>query len=162
MGLHERIIQEKAWQIGPGIQDGADVEQAILGRASLPNKDLEYIPYKEAMNVLEEGGVQPNMLERSRTINILRKIVADKCLNKNVPVKFFTAVGSQLDMYHGVDAFFKQGNRYVTIDVSMRHKEQIKADVFFQVGLNEDGKVDVSKNEIQRVSSEIARRLNLH
>lgn len=157
MGLQERIHTENAWRKGPGISDGMDVEHALLGSVQEQKNDGEYIPFAEAVAKAKEK--QPNPFDRSKIIKDLRLKIAERCLDKEEAVKFYTAVGTALDVYHGVDAFFEQGGRRVTVDVSMREKESYKADVLLIVDMDEEGNVVVSPDEIEQVSKDIARRL---
>ncbi len=144
----------------PGIQDGKDAERALLGRPKWEHGP-NYLPVKDCIKKLEEPGVQPGILERSKIINDLRKMIAELSPNKNDPVKFYTAVGTPLDYYHGVDAYFRQGENIVTMDVSLRGKELHKANVFLPIDFDEEGRVKVKKEDLNRIAKEIARRLNI-
>lgn len=44
-------------------------------------------------------------------------------------LELFCAIGSRLDYFHGVDAFFAIGSIIVTIDVSLNKTKETKADV---------------------------------
>lgn len=160
MGLHEKFSQEHAWRKGPGIADGADIEQAVLGMPIIPLKERkdDYMPYAEAVEYVKK--YQPNALSRSRIVRDLRMRVADLCVDTDVPVKFFTAVGTPLDIYHGVDAFFEQGGKLVTLDISLRDKDEYKASVLLRVDFDSEGRPIAAADEMSRVAKVIAEKFN--
>lgn len=157
MGLHERISLEKAWNKGPGISDGEDVERAVLGSPKKKEENNEYVPFQEAIRQVKED--QPSPFERSLIVKELRNKIAANCTDKTEAVKFFTAVGTPLDIYHGIDAFFEQGLRRVTLDISMREKRSFKADVLMKVDMDRDGNIIVEPIELENVARDIAQRL---
>lgn len=71
-------------------------------------------------------------------------------------------MGTPLDVFHGVDAFFEQGRRRVTLDVTMREKEIAKADVIMHVGMDDDGRIVIDPAEMQRVAEAVATGLTQH
>lgn len=81
-------------------------------------------------------------------------------MDTRTPVRFYTAVGTPLDVYHGVDAFFEQGGRIATVDVSLREKEMGKADVLLHVAMDDEGKVSLSEAEMKYAAHRIAEVLN--
>jgi hypothetical protein len=160
MSLHERFTSERAWTKGPGIPDGADAERALLGVPEIPHgkKYDTYVPYAQAIELVKQH--QPSPLERSKPLRDLRAKVALLCGNISVPVKFFTAVGTPLDIYHGIDAFFEQGTHIATIDVSLRDKESYKADILVNVTLSNEGEISIDEKEMQHCAEQIATLLN--
>lgn len=160
MSLQESFSHERAWRRGPGIPAGADAESAIFGspRISREERNKGYIPFDRAVDFVKEH--QPNPLERSRTVSALRAKIAKLCLDTRTPVRFYTAIGTPLDVYHGVDAFFEQGGRIVTVDVSLREKEIGKADVLLHATMDNEGKVAVPEAEIEHAARRIADLLN--
>ena len=101
---------------------------------------------------------QPSTLSRSRVVTKLRNSIAERLSDSTTPVKFFTAVGTPLDVYHGVDGFFEQGSRIVTCDISLREKEVIKADVLIVVTMGREGLVSISDIEMKRAVENIVRK----
>lgn len=160
MSLQESFSNERAWRKGPGIPAGSDAEFALFGSPRVPSRERidGYIPFGQALEFVKQH--QPNPLERSRAVRDLRAKVAESCLDTRTPVRFFTAVGTPLDIYHGVDAFFEQGGRIATVDVSLREKEYGKADVLLLATLDEEGKVSISDAEMQQAARKIANVLN--
>ncbi|OHB18476.1 MAG: hypothetical protein A2854_04315 [Parcubacteria group bacterium RIFCSPHIGHO2_01_FULL_56_18] len=161
MSLQEDFSKERGWRKTPDtIAYGSDVERALFGNASLARgeKDAGYMPFEQALEFAKKH--QPNLLARSRTVKDLRMKVAALCSDTTVPVKFFTAVGTPLDTFHGVDAFFEQGGRIATIDVSLREKEAVKADVLLLASFGKEGEAVVSEEEVLSAARKIAERLN--
>jgi hypothetical protein len=160
MSLQERFSNEQAWRSGPGIARGSDVEHALLGKADLSRgeKDDAYMPMAQAIEFVKKH--QPNSLERSRVVKDLRAKVVALCGDTGTPVKFFTGVGTPLDTYHGIDAFFEQGGRIATIDISLREKESYKADVLLLATFADDGRAIVSDQELTSAAHIIAEKLN--
>ena len=159
MGIFENFGIEKAWKQGPEIADGADFEQALLGSAiDIPEGEHDhYLSFKDAIEYTKEH--QPSIFDRSEWIKDLRARISEKCTDKDTPVKFYTAVGTPLDIYHGVDAFFEQGGRIATVDVSLHEKEQ-KADVLLIGGFDEDGNITISEADMETVANQLAEKLN--
>lgn len=157
---HEHFSNEQGWQKGPGIPAGSDIEAALLGLPVVSRRDRkeEYVPFAQAVDFVKQH--QPHSLERSRTIRDLRSRVADLCQDSTTPVRFFTAIGTPLDTYHGVDAFFEQGGRIATVDVSLREKDTHKADVLLFATFDDEGRVSVSEEEIIGAARKIADILN--
>jgi hypothetical protein len=161
MSLHERISHENAWRKSneaPTIAEGTDLEQALLGKPSVQSEEVEYMSFQEAADFVKEH--QQNLPGRSRALRELRNEVAADCKDKTKPVKFFTAVGTSLDIYHGVDGFFEQDGRIATLDVSMREKESYKADVLLVASLDEEGNIVVDDEEIKHVAAKIAAKID--
>lgn len=157
----EDISKLKAWQKGPGISPGEDFEVGLLGAAVLTkgDYDMPYMSFAESVEFAKPR--QPNALQRPPFVVGLRKAIAEKCSNTSTPVKFFTAVGTPLDVYHGVDAFFEQDGAVVTIDVSLRDKEGVqKADVAIFGSLDKDGRPIVTEADIADASQKIADTLD--
>ena len=161
MSLEERFSNERAWRKGGrvGIPDGVDTERAIFGATILsPKEGREYLSFSDAIAFAKEH--QPSTLTRSRLVTQLRKSIAESLSDSTLPLKFFTAVGTPLDTYHGVDGFFEQGNHIVTCDISLREKEVIKADVLIFVTMDREGRVSISETEMKRVVEKIVRNFD--
>lgn len=100
------------------------------------------------------------MMDRHPSISKLRTAIASLCDDTAAPVKFYTAVGTPLDYYHGVDAVFAQGPVVVTIDASLREKPAQKADVLVKVTLTDEGRVFIDPQEIALAAQNIASLIN--
>lgn len=77
--------------------------------------------------------------------NDLHALVVDLLDEEYDNVSFFTAVGSPLDYYHGVDAFIEYHGQVVTLDVTInKHKDSYKADVIIGEDdvYNDEGKIN--------------------
>src|SRR3569832_709900 len=160
MSFHEDFSRNRAWRQGPGVPDGTDSEAALLGSPRLDRKErvVDYMEFDKALDFVKQH--QPNPLERSRAVQNLCTKVAEQCFDTRTAVKFFTAIGTPLDTYHGVDGFFEQGGRVATIDVSLREKEITKADVLIHMTLDDAGVVHVSDAEMEHAAKRIADILN--
>jgi len=157
----DRTFEKGAWPKGPRTPYGTSVEKAVLGAPQFPEKpNSDYLPFDKAINLVRDA--QPNPLSRSRIVKELRKNIASLCHDKDNAVKFFTAIGTPLDVFHGVDAFFEQAHRRVTIDISLKEKESHKADVLMFVELDEEGRVTITPEEMRHVAENVARQLNEH
>lgn len=164
MGLREVFEQGDAWRRGgnhapDGLPSGRDAEKKVLGIPTGPLK-TEYQKFDDAIAYAKDH--QPSLFERSTIVKTLRASIADMCRNKQTPVKFFTAVGTPLDMYHGVDAFIEQGGRIVTLDVTLADKSSSKADVILYLDMNDEEVVSVDPKHLQGVATVIAQKLNGH
>ena len=143
-----------------GMREGADIEKAVFGTPVIPPQERKsgYVPFQESVTFVKEH--QPDPLKRSLFVKKLRSMVVEDCADTTVPVKFFTAVGTPLDQYHGVDAFFEQGGVLVTLDISAREKEVHKADVLLKAGMDNEGRVVIPDAELQQAAKNIAGILN--
>ena len=159
--LKESFAAERAWRSGLGIADGEDIEKGVLGAPVLKPREKmpeEYMAYKDAVAWVREH--QPDAFSRSKLIKNLRTRVAELCTNIDEPVKFYTAVGTPLDIYHGVDAFFAQGHKIATVDLSMKEKENYKADVLMTVAFDSNGEPVSTERALQMTAEAIADTLN--
>lgn len=159
MGVHERFANARN-EVG-GVREGLDIERAVLGAPSLPQNTTQpgYITFNAALDLVRKH--QPNQLNRTPLATKLRGLVAERSNDSSIPVKFYTAVGTPLDHYHGIDAFFEQGNARVTVDVSAREKDIFKADILLHATLDRDGRVVITDEEMSRAAENIAGILNL-
>lgn len=144
-----------------GMQTGKEYEISYLGTIKISDdylkayqeallKDLRanpetgYLSYNTAMELIKK--FQPGDKEavtnpqrdfmRELRLSVLEKMnLSEEDEKKTDNLKSYTAVGSPLDIFHGVDAFltFKDENKkktaVVTIDISLRQKVQFKADI---------------------------------
>jgi len=98
------------------LQDGKNVEIAFLGKAMV-RWDGEYRPYREAMDEVRRFQPGDPSDPECRFANDFHAMVAlELGLEDWSELKFYTAVGSPLDFYHGVDGFFEFCGKVVTID----------------------------------------------
>lgn len=99
-------------------------EEATLGRCAAICQGYE--SWRKAVEEVRKH--QPRQ-KRPAAVRLENEVV--KCFGKlGMSVKFYTAVRSTLDVYHGVDAFFEFRGVLVTIDVTINpNKDCGKADV---------------------------------
>ena len=119
---------------------GGLLEKETLGSLPRLEKEGVYVPFHRAMEWAEEHQFGDPTDPDPRFANDLHATVAEKLGIEDLRrIKFFTAVGSSLDFYHGIDAFFKieQAGKeiVVTLDVTMNPNkgENYKADVVFYI-----------------------------
>lgn len=158
---------------------GERIEKETVGRIKGADKDEafeKYIKYSDAMKAVKKPDVQPfeDPSEPSEVpfANDLLSTVADKLnLEDYSDLRFYTAVGSQLDIHHGVDAFFEfdvDGKIVVvTLDVTINESkiDNAKADVVIFMprdGLDPKLKEDREDyfKKLDEVSSDIIKVIN--
>ena len=146
------------------------LEQESFGEPLLSEEEKKrYMKYGDAMNLLKEKQAFEPSDPEPRFANDLHASVAERLgLEDYGKLKFFSSVGSPLDIYHGVDAFLelegKDGKKHVvTMDISGNpNKNKGKADVLINMpfeGL--DPKEDKEKymEKISETTNEIAEKL---
>lgn len=107
--------------------NGRLFETTTLGRCAAICQG--YAPWREAVEQVRKH--QPR--EKRPAALRLEKEVARYFGKLGMSVKFYTAVHSAMDFYHGVDAFFEFRGVLVTIDVTINpNKNSGKADVIVQ------------------------------
>lgn len=148
---------------------GGMVEKELFGQSGyestehLDFSDYKYITRGTSFNVLK--GMQPFEPTDPEPdfANTVHYYVYEGLGLDAENVKFYTAVKSPLDKFHGIDGWFeidKDGRlRRVTVDITMNdHKDEYKADVVFLIpngGL--DRKVD--KEQFIEYSNSLAEKV---
>lgn len=100
-------------------------EATLLGHCGAQGQG--YVPWKEAARLVR--GRQPREM-RPTASRLLAEV--QRLVGKLAAVRFCTAVGSALDLFHGVDAFFEipACGLTVTIDVTLNsQKTSARADL---------------------------------
>lgn len=160
MSLKESFAYDQGMHRINGIQAGNDLEAGLFGVAIIPKAERvdEKISFDAALAYARKH--QPDQLRRSPVLSKLRNAVAMFSDNVRTPVRFFTAVGTPLDYQHGIDGWFEQDGVIVTLDVSMREKESLKADVLLVASMDEDGKIHIDERELLAAAKKIGDLLN--
>lgn len=106
------------------LKDGVVFETEVLGRCKVSYNG--YLAYKPA----REQAAKNQPTRKSQVIKEIEQVFEKNAGSK---IKFFTAVGSALDLYHGVDGWFEFNGEVVTIDIT-RNLEKVfaKADIVIQ------------------------------
>ncbi|MBU0612384.1 hypothetical protein KKB10_00045 [Patescibacteria group bacterium] len=128
---------------------GGLVENEMLGTAQLERgkharAQIEYQPYQQAIKTVREGQPGDPSDPEARFANDLHATIAEILKLENYSqLKFFTAVGSTLDRFHGVDGFFElqadpsssESTIIVTLDITMNPQkgDQYKADHIIEI-----------------------------
>lgn len=96
----------------------------------------EYMPYRKAMARVKGSQPWDPTDPQPRMANDLHAYVCIAIGLKDwSEVALYTAVGSPLDFFHGIDGFFEFHGKVVTLDVTADpHKDEHKADVIIQLG----------------------------
>lgn len=101
-------------------QDGADFEVEVLGRSTI--KFHGYMTFVDAMQEVRKH--QPAR-KAPAIVAIEREFE-----KRGEKIEFYTAVGTALDLYHGVDGFFVFRGTVLTVDVTLNpNKIAGKADI---------------------------------
>lgn len=154
---------------------GGMAEEEIFGSVENSQEFQEwlenhgYMTFKESMRVAKENQPGDPTDPDARFANDLHATLAEAISPDNYEmIRFNTAVGSNLDYQHGIDAFFEietaSGTIVVTLDVKTYDTSNIKADVLI-VYPNEglDPKEDKLEWEdlLNQVASDIISVINI-
>lgn len=105
-------------------------EEEVIGSCKVRWDRSRYYPYRlciEATKRCQPKGTRPRVVSLETAISS----------TIGQPVKFFTAVGTPMDVLHGVDGFFECGEVQVTLDLTLNpHKTSHKADIVFNPNLS--------------------------
>lgn len=141
---------------------GKLAESEVLGSPEkIPNPE-EYIPFKQALEIVRGLQLSEPSDPESRFPNEVHATLADILqLEDYRQVEYYTALGSPLDRFHGIDAFFEietgRGRVTITLDITQNpHKKDYKADIVIQ--WPREG-LDVREPEDQRIWREKVKEL---
>lgn len=149
-------------------------EELMFGKPNIPAnheilkeaKENGYLPFTKAMKLVTEGQRgNPSDPERPFASDLHAMIAEELGLSDYSKLNFFSAIGTALDHFHGVDGFFTYNSPVgspiiVTLDVSLdleKKEENHKAD--FVIGPFPDAKGPTRSDYLARLhtlASEIA------
>ena len=121
------------------------MEREMLGELRKGIEKEQYQPYNEALDFVRENQPFDPSDPDPRFANDLHATIADALRLKDYKhLEFYTAVGSNLDQFHGVDAFIEwhtdpennpKAVQRVTLDITINPQkgESYKADVLIYV-----------------------------
>ena len=160
---------------GIPIQRGRLVERDLLGevRGEMPYQE-GYVPYKEAQRwVMSNQPAQPTNPIKPFAHEL--RIALLDCLGFQTrvqfnKVRFYTAVGSALDHWHGIDAFIQVDadedlrvpSGLITLGVTTRDKSDESFNTDVEIWVPNEGLDEISKkfdNGVQKVAKAIAKHL---
>ncbi len=96
-------------------------EEEVLGRCLARHRG--YMRWREAVGAVRENQPRKKTPVVARLEGEVGRLLGGTCA-------FFSAVGSALDVFHGVDGFFEFEGEVVTIDLTMNPlKDSTKADL---------------------------------
>lgn len=136
------------------IYSGYAFEEMVLGRSSFgcfKSNNIggcKYLSFKEAIKMAKN--IQSKLGWNSkkpptRIAQYLYSNIVFMFKNRKRNLKFFSSVGTPLDLYHGVDCFFclkdKKRDNIVTIDLTINHRKiKSKADIILSPNdIRDDG-----------------------
>ena len=129
--------------IGFEAYTGKLLETELLGqtpKSSSKERGLDYLPFRQAIEQVKNMQPGDPTDPTPRFSNDLHCTVAEFCgIEDYSKLSLYTAVGSSLDHFHGVDAFFELNGGFggvirVTIDVTKNpHKDAYKADIVLYI-----------------------------
>lgn len=143
-----------------GIQEGKDLERGILGK---PNNELSVEKYKPYQQSLKEV-LESNPSQLSDSLQSLKSAVHNKINPHSGFVKVRSALGTPLDIYHGIDLVMEYDGNVATIDITSNGEKiasGAKADVILAAYLDDEGIPTIEEHVLEQASSEIARKLLL-
>lgn len=139
-------------------KDGRALEEEVLGIAG-----SEGMPeFKQFWSAVEDAKLRQlarGTLSNSPKTTITKKLfrsVKQNLRRRNYQrlLEFYVAIGSALDVYHGIDMFFQIKGRIVTLDLTLRaSKEGAKADFLLTADM-------IEKDQIEQLGKTIADTFN--
>lgn len=142
-------------QGNPNIQAGKFFEKAVF-KSCVETDSVSSMNYSDSLEWVKNHQPEKN-LNNPETIDCaqlsqLKSMIASKLPHVNEVLRFYTAIGSSLDILHGIDGVFELGEYQVTVDLTLNpEKVNGKADVIIladdEEGLNEEA-VKVAASEI--------------
>jgi hypothetical protein len=113
---------------------GTEIEEEVLGHA-LVVWDGAYLPFGKSLELVKaHQPCDPSDPEAGFANDLHASVALALGLEDWSELKLFTAVGSPLDFFHGVDAFFELRGKIVTIDVTINPNKCVaKADMVLNV-----------------------------
>jgi len=134
-------------------------EEELFGTVGPIEWDGRYIPYDKSLHMVIDNqpeGTDPTEPDKEPARDLHAQIAIALGLEDFSELKFFTAVGSPLDRYHGVDAFIKFKGVVVTFDATLDKRKKEGTDgAKADFALTED---DVN-DKFVRVANEVAEYL---
>ena len=120
-------------------------EWSVLG-AGLATPSCEYMPFRGAMNLARRLAAWDPIDPEPRQASDLHAYVCESLDVGVDEVRFYSALGTVLDTFHGVDGWFEWRGRVVTIDLTANeHKDRCRADVMIRPEhLDDDGGKEIA------------------
>jgi hypothetical protein len=147
---------------------GAMAESELTGEI-LHKKDFgdqKYISYRQAETDVENGQpCDPTAPEKRFASDFHASVAEQICPNDYSRLQLFTAVGSALDYYHGIDGYFRYiGEKgklsKVTFDLTKNpDKQRVKAEVLIVIPEMSDPEFSMKNPEYMDWINEITRNV---
>lgn len=116
-----------------------------------------YLSFRESVKKVKAFQPWDPTDPRPRAANDFHFFVSEALEVECSELGFFTSVGTPLDRYHGVDAFFEYNGRVATVDLTSNgKKDEYKADLIVHEEdiYQEDG--NVNQERLQELASLVA------
>ncbi len=135
-------------------------EEAFGCVRSAARANGEYKPYRQALEEVKANQPWDPTDPNVRFANDLHALVALVLgLIDWAELRIYTAIGSDLDRWHGIDAFFEFGGARVTLDVTLnRHKLDYGYKADFIVGEEAVENASVRQERAQEIAHELRQR----
>lgn len=124
---------------------GKMAEEEIMGATELnpehplykkAKQNKGYLSFNDSLRLARESQVGDPSDPESGIANDFHAAVAETLKEDDYEkVRFFSALGTPLDVYHGVDGFFEHNGIIVTLDATInpnKDKDSIKADIILE------------------------------
>ncbi len=123
-----REESEMSWR--PTCPTGTEVEEEVIGHA-LVSWNGQYVPFHQSLRAVKSHQPwDPSDPEPRFASDLHASVALALGLDDWSGLEFYTAVGSPLDFFHGVDCFFCFKGKIVTIDLTINSSKQVaKADL---------------------------------
>ncbi len=119
-------------------------EEEVVGRCLWNCAD--YVPFRKAMTIVKNFQPWDPTDPSSPVMNDFHALLCEALgLEDYSLIGIYTAVGSPLDLFHGIDVFVEWNNVFVTIDLTINSKkDEYKADIILHEEdvYTEDGRVN--------------------
>ena len=140
-------------------ETGKIFEWCLLGscKATIGYQEAQYLDFKKSLEwVKNNQKSDPTGKPEKAFAQAIKRGIAKKLGVLYHEVRYYSAIGSALDIFHGIDAFVEYGGKIVTIDVTKEsHKTYRKANILITKDIYEAG-VDSGWSELV---TDIANRL---
>lgn len=138
-------------------------EEELFGTVENVEWDGGYVPFNKSLHMVidhQPDGYDPTDPDRESANNLHAQTALALGLEDFSELKLYTAVGSPLDRYHGVDAFMKFKGMVITFDATLDKRKKVEAgDAKADFILTEDDVDDKFKKVAEEVAGYIKAKI---
>lgn len=151
-------MKTRTGRLNTCVYTGELFEKEVAGQCLWISDD--YVPFKKAMAIVKESQPGDPSDPSSLVMNDLQALICESLGEEDYSqVKIYTAVGSSLDRWHGIDVFVQWREiSFVTIDLTVNvRKDEHKADIILHDTdvYTADGKVN--RKRLDEIAHDMAR-----